>query len=77
MLEGLTVASVVSTNKTEKERKESDKYLLSAHHMSGVVLNNEQSATSQSSLSERERTKQVITIEGQLVPGKKYKGQWE
>lgn len=35
------MASVVSTDETEKEEKKSDKYLLRAHHMLGIVLNNE------------------------------------
>lgn len=64
-----------STNETEREGKESNKYLLSAHHMPGVVLNNEQSATSQNSLSERERQlNKQLKYKGQIIPGHKYGG---
>lgn len=69
---------MVSTNETERQGKESNRYLLSAHHMLGAVLNNEQSATSQSALSGKERQLNTqLQYKAQVLPGHKYRGQWE
>lgn len=49
------MADMVSTNETEREGKERNKYLLSTHHVPGAMLNSGLSAAPQSSLSGRER----------------------
>lgn len=46
MLRSSLLPEMVSTSEAEREGKESTKYLLSAHHMPGAVLDNEQSAAS-------------------------------
>lgn len=46
---------MAGTNETEREGKESNKYLLRTHHMPDAVPNNEPSASSQSSLSGKEK----------------------
>ena len=62
---------MVSTSEAERDGKESTKYLLSAHHMPGAGLDNEQSAASQSSLSGKKKTaKQAIkNVRGRFFQG--------
>lgn len=64
------MAGVASTNETEREGKESNKYFLNTHHIPLAVLKNEPPASSQSSLSGKE--KQVLHV----LPGNKCRGQW-